>query len=105
MGENTLFSGAILVCPMLFVSRDLFPPWIVVEIFKHVLAPLLPLWPIAPNKDLHDSCNEDPQMRLFNNDPLGTGYQLAFASGDWMKSKIPDYDTPSLIFHGGADIV
>jgi len=118
--EKELFDGAILVCPMLFVSRDLFPPWIVLQLFKQVLAPLLPLWPITPTKDLADVCNCDPQMRTFYNVSgaglhhqiaykakarLQTGAELAFVAGEWMRCKIPEYDVPSLIIHGGADAV
>jgi len=116
--EKELFDGAILLAPMIFVSRDLFPPWIVVQIFKHVMVPLLPTWPIAPNKDIGELCNSDPEVaKCFNNAPLhakliyptqprlGTGYQLAFVAGEWMKDKLPEYDVPSLIIHGKADSV
>eukprot|EP00404_Azadinium_spinosum_P024565 CAMPEP_0180595218 /NCGR_PEP_ID=MMETSP1037_2-20121125/21177_1 /TAXON_ID=632150 /ORGANISM="Azadinium spinosum, Strain 3D9" /LENGTH=373 /DNA_ID=CAMNT_0022613671 /DNA_START=32 /DNA_END=1153 /DNA_ORIENTATION=- len=117
--EKQLLEGAILVCPMLYVSRDMFPPWIVVQIFKHLLVPLLPMWPMAPNKDISELCNVDPKLRIFMNDEgdhakitvgrakprLQTAYELAFVSGVWMRSKIPEYDTPSLIIHGGGDVV
>jgi len=118
--ERELFDGAILICPMLFVSRDMFPPWIVVQFFKYVMVPLLPLWPISPNKDIGDACNADPAVLKFVETDaeyhnrisvgkakprLGTGYQLAFASGDWMQSKISAFDVPALIIHGGADAV
>jgi len=117
--ERELFSGAVLVCPMLFVSRDMFPPWLVVQIFKHLLVPALPLWPVAPSKDLSDFLNEDPAVmelcckggaKRHGTITMGscpprllTAYTLAFVAGDWMKSKIKDYDTPSLIIHGGGD--
>jgi len=121
--EKNLFDGAILVCPMLYVSEDMFPPFLILEIFKKVLVPLLPMWPCAPNKDMGEMCNTDPAMRHFMNDGgegskehrqiipgrakprLGTAYELAFVCGHWMHSKIPEFDTPSLIIHGGGDMV
>lgn len=116
--EKDIFDGAILICPMLFVSRELFPPWIVVQIFKYLAVPLLPEWPVAPNKDISDYLNKDPAIgeacRKTNHarinvgsipPRLATAYSLAFEAGEWMKNKIPAYDTPSLIIHGGGDTV
>uniref|UniRef100_A0A6U6VDZ9 Serine aminopeptidase S33 domain-containing protein n=1 Tax=Zooxanthella nutricula TaxID=1333877 RepID=A0A6U6VDZ9_9DINO len=117
--ERELFDGAVLVCPMLFVSRDMFPPWVVVQLFKHVLVKVLPMWPITPSKDLGSLCNRDPQVQEYLHEVnplhrriaakakprLATAFELAFVAGEWMKQRIPDYDVPSLIIHGGADVV
>jgi len=116
--EKNLFDGAVLICPMLFVSRDMFPPWLVVQLFKHVLANLLPLWPIAPNKKLDALCNSDPAvLHHIENTPhdsfiryraqprLSTAITLAFNAGEWMQKKIVEFDTPALIIHGQGDRV
>eukprot|EP00971_Amphidinium_carterae_P324771 6454568-Amphidinium_carterae.1 len=52
--------------------RDIFvlgtkgPPrcdcWHKVQIFKHILCPLMPTWPIAPSKDIESRCWEDPVL-------------------------------------------
>mmetsp|Transcript_96806 Transcript_96806/g.172226 ORF Transcript_96806/g.172226 Transcript_96806/m.172226 type:complete len:375 (+) Transcript_96806:65-1189(+) len=116
--EKEIFDGAILICPMLYVSRELFPPWIVVQIFRYLAVPLLPQWPVAPNKDIGAFLYQDPSVKaacersahsridLGGVPPrLATAYSLAFVAGEWMRHKIPEYDTPSLIFHGGGDVV
>lgn len=117
--EKSLFDGAVLVCPMLFVSREMLPPWIVLMVFKHIGVRLLPTWPVAPGKDLLDLCFADPKMAHFMRDNAGghskiayrgqprldTAFQLAFAAGEWMQSKIPEFETPALILHGAADRV
>eukprot|EP00403_Amphidinium_massartii_P027728 CAMPEP_0178388348 /NCGR_PEP_ID=MMETSP0689_2-20121128/9543_1 /TAXON_ID=160604 /ORGANISM="Amphidinium massartii, Strain CS-259" /LENGTH=369 /DNA_ID=CAMNT_0020008741 /DNA_START=26 /DNA_END=1132 /DNA_ORIENTATION=- len=117
--EKELFKGAVLACPMLFVHPDLAPPYPVVLVLKHVVRHLIPLWPIVPSKDLEGECWEDPEMleMIRNWTPhrglvygrakprLETGYQIFFVGGDWMRANIPEYDTPTLIFHSPQDSV
>eukprot|EP00927_Polykrikos_kofoidii_P068940 TRINITY_DN6429_c0_g1_i1.p1 TRINITY_DN6429_c0_g1~~TRINITY_DN6429_c0_g1_i1.p1 ORF type:complete len:389 (+),score=49.59 TRINITY_DN6429_c0_g1_i1:28-1167(+) len=116
--ENQLMAGVVLICPMLFVSEKLYPPWIVVQLFKHVLAPIAPTWPQTPGEDLNDKCFSDPAMVEFcNSSPghnglkdkgkakLATANQLAFVAGAWMKARIPEFDVPCLIVHSAADEV
>ena len=48
--ERIIFhAGAVLMCPMLTVSDEVKPPWIVQQFFKYVVAPLMPSWPITPS--------------------------------------------------------
>mmetsp|Transcript_47140 Transcript_47140/g.105751 ORF Transcript_47140/g.105751 Transcript_47140/m.105751 type:complete len:371 (-) Transcript_47140:57-1169(-) len=117
--ERDLFAGVILVCPMLYVSEDLFPPYIVVQIFKHILCPLMPTWPIAPSKDIESRCWEDPvlveSLRSYTlhqsivygaiKPRLCTAYQCAFVAGDVMRTNFADHDLPTLIFHSPDDVV
>eukprot|EP00927_Polykrikos_kofoidii_P007353 TRINITY_DN13006_c0_g1_i3.p1 TRINITY_DN13006_c0_g1~~TRINITY_DN13006_c0_g1_i3.p1 ORF type:complete len:380 (-),score=59.60 TRINITY_DN13006_c0_g1_i3:110-1249(-) len=116
--ERELFSGVVLVCPMIFVSAKLAPPWIVEQIFKHILMRLLPKWPVTPSKDLFPFCFSDPvNMDFMKSHPrhnklnmqgkprLITAYQLGFAGPDWMRQRIPQFDVPCLILHSAADEV
>lgn len=118
VNDKSLFHGAILVCPMLFVSRELLPPWIVVQIFNRVLVPLFPEWPVAPNKDVGKLCFEDSSMAEYlDNAPIHdkikykaaprllTAYQLAFVASEWMRERVDQFDVPALIIHGAADVV
>ena len=58
------FAGAVLMCPMLTVSDEVKPPWIVQQFFKHVVAPLMPSWPITPSVETWqqhvENCGECP---------------------------------------------
>ena len=44
------FKGVMLLAPMLTVSDEVKPPWLVQMIFKHLLARLCPTWPVTPSK-------------------------------------------------------
>lgn len=54
--EPELFDGAIFVSPMLEIASEMRPHPIVETIFKYVLVPMLPTWPITPSADLGDLC-------------------------------------------------
>eukprot|EP00811_Abedinium_folium_P036509 NODE_9210_length_1439_cov_8.812500.p1 GENE.NODE_9210_length_1439_cov_8.812500~~NODE_9210_length_1439_cov_8.812500.p1 ORF type:complete len:382 (-),score=93.98 NODE_9210_length_1439_cov_8.812500:118-1263(-) len=118
--EKALLSGAVLVCPMLYVSEELYPPKPVVWFFKHVLLKLMPTWPVTPSKDLVDFFFTDPECLehelaspkealpiIRGQRPrVTTAYALAFGPGPkWMMSMIPSYDTPTLIIHSADDKV
>ncbi|CAK0883468.1 unnamed protein product [Prorocentrum cordatum] len=112
------FDGIVLVAPMLGISKNIYPPWIVVQIFKRILVPILPRWPVAPNKDIGDRCWENPAVHervltaasntylVHHGQPrLGTAYQMAFVAGEWMEERVKLFDTPLLLFHGAKDEV
>lgn len=117
--EKHLFDGAVLLGPMLVVAEEMFPPWIVLQIFKHVLVRICPMWPIMPSEDISQRCSQDPEFRTFINEHpvhrkiLGgrfkprvrTAYELAFAASEFNKMKLADFDTPALIIHGAGDVV
>jgi len=116
--ERDLFQGAIMVCPMLFVSEDILPPFPILKAFL-ALSNCLPLWPIAPNKDVKQVCNADEKFRAWllgeskyqrrlipmAQPRLLTGYNFVTPASEYMRGKIPEFDTPALIIHGGADVV
>lgn len=117
--DRALLDGAIMVCPMLFVSRELLPGPPILQIFKHIMVPCWPSWPLSPNKEIRDFLFKDPDVKeyvlerstyhknlTYTVKPrLATAYELAFCAGDWMRSKIPEFDVPTLILHGGGDVV
>mmetsp|Transcript_57746 Transcript_57746/g.130533 ORF Transcript_57746/g.130533 Transcript_57746/m.130533 type:complete len:377 (+) Transcript_57746:41-1171(+) len=116
--EKELFDATVLICPMIFVGKDMYPPWIVLQLFRK-LVDVLPLWPLTPKADVSSTQFSDPEMtKFFKSGPsrhsrinqkgklrLATANTLGFIAGDWMKSKIPEFDTPCLIVHGEADKV
>mmetsp|Transcript_111103 Transcript_111103/g.321110 ORF Transcript_111103/g.321110 Transcript_111103/m.321110 type:complete len:376 (-) Transcript_111103:370-1497(-) len=117
--DRELLHGAIMVCPMLFVCRDLFPPAIVMQFFKRVMVPCVPAWPVSPNKDIKEMLFHDQRVKRYvledskhhkqlaytSKPRVGTAYELAFPAGEWMQGKIPAFDVPALIIHGGGDTV
>eukprot|EP00933_Yihiella_yeosuensis_P052742 TRINITY_DN50855_c0_g1_i1.p1 TRINITY_DN50855_c0_g1~~TRINITY_DN50855_c0_g1_i1.p1 ORF type:complete len:369 (-),score=56.16 TRINITY_DN50855_c0_g1_i1:105-1211(-) len=110
----TFFDGIVLIAPMLFVSDEIKPPWIVQQVFKYFLAPLLPTWPITPTKsmDAFDFRVEEQGYRYVKANcmsmkglapRLGTAFQLGFTFPDWMKHRLESVKTPFLVLHGTAD--
>mmetsp|Transcript_17654 Transcript_17654/g.46591 ORF Transcript_17654/g.46591 Transcript_17654/m.46591 type:complete len:369 (+) Transcript_17654:47-1153(+) len=108
------FEGLVLVCPMLVVHDHVKPSWIVEQIFKHLLAKLLPTLPAAPTKDLASLFYRVEQQgtRYADTNPfslrglkprLGTALQLGFAFPDWMKHQLANVRAPFLVLHGAAD--
>eukprot|EP00913_Durusdinium_trenchii_P031016 g29048.t1 len=112
----SFFKGVLLLCPMLTVSDEVKPPWIVQMIFKYVVAHLFPTWPVSPVKDLSDFDFRDPlqgnkyvkvnPMSLQGLTPrLGTSLQLGFIYPDWLKERLSEVRTPFIIQHGLEDRV
>eukprot|EP00811_Abedinium_folium_P035679 NODE_8452_length_1495_cov_2.911550.p1 GENE.NODE_8452_length_1495_cov_2.911550~~NODE_8452_length_1495_cov_2.911550.p1 ORF type:complete len:379 (+),score=72.54 NODE_8452_length_1495_cov_2.911550:117-1253(+) len=115
--EKALLDGAVLVCPMLYVDKNLIPPKLILLVFKHVLVKFFPTWPLTPIKDLSDLVHKDPEVMKANlarpkeaippikgmKPRLATSYNMAFVGGEWMASMIPEYDTPTLIIHSADD--
>lgn len=66
----------MLLCPMLTVSDEVKPPWVVQMIFKHVLARLFPTWPVTPSKG--DGRNR--LKRLAQKSPIMTSESLPRAT-------------------------
>ncbi|CAK9106775.1 Caffeoylshikimate esterase (Lysophospholipase 2) (LysoPL2) [Durusdinium trenchii] len=112
--QPKFFQGAILLCPMLTVSDELKPPWIVQQVFKRIIAPLIPLWPITPVKELsaYDFRESHHGEQLLKENPLsmmglaprlGTGREFGFTYPDWLDEHLSEMRTPFIIMHGNAD--
>ncbi|CAL1148718.1 unnamed protein product, partial [Cladocopium goreaui] len=112
----TFFRGAVLMCPMLTVSDEVKPPWIVQQFFKHVVAPLMPSWPITPSVEVttldfripeHGSqVNDRNPLSMQGLKPrLGTGREFGFTYPDWLDGHMSEMQTPFIILHGKADKV
>eukprot|EP00434_Breviolum_minutum_P003858 symbB.v1.2.003393.t1/scaffold190.1/size276550/18 len=110
------FKGVLLLCPMLTVSEEVKPPWIVQMIFKYLLARLFPTWPVTPSKDISDFDFREPAQgnKYVKMNPLslqgltprlGTSLQLAFVYPDWLKERMSEVRTPFMIQHGLEDRV
>eukprot|EP01043_Picozoa_sp_COSAG02_P075025 COSAG02_NODE_15280_length_1186_cov_1.287029_2_plen_158_part_00 len=104
------------VLVVLYVSDDLKPPWIILQIFRHVIIkiPGLGSWPVAPSKDIKARCFSDPEALEaeesnplnYNSKPrLASAYCLAMQGPEWMESRLQDVKVPFLIVHGDADVV
>jgi alpha-beta hydrolase superfamily lysophospholipase len=101
---------------VLYVSDDLKPPWIILQLFRHVIIkiPGLVTWPVAPSKDIQERCFTDPRVLEaertnplnFDSKPrLGSAYCLAMQAPEWMESRLKAVSCPFLIVHGDADVV
>lgn len=112
----TFFRGAVLMCPMLTVSDEVKPPWIVQQFFKYVVAPLMPSWPITPSVEVttldfripeHGSqVNDRNPLSMQGLKPrLGTGREFGFTYPDWLDGHMSEMQTPFIILHGNADKV
>uniref|UniRef100_A0A7S1WQU5 Serine aminopeptidase S33 domain-containing protein n=1 Tax=Alexandrium catenella TaxID=2925 RepID=A0A7S1WQU5_ALECA len=112
----TFFEGVVLVAPMLFVSDEIKPPVFVQKLFRWIVAPLLPRWPIAPVKDMEDFdfrvpshghrfCAKNPLSMQGLKARLGSACSLGFTFPDWMEGHLRSVRTPLLILHGDADKV
>jgi len=112
----TFFRGIALICPMLFVSEELKPPMIVTQVFKHLIKPLLPQWPLTPIKDLDglDFRVQEQGRRLNKVNPmsmqglkprLATGCELGCTFPEWMALNLTNLRTPFLIMHGNKDFI
>ncbi|CAE7565302.1 CSE [Symbiodinium natans] len=110
----TYFRGAILQGPMLTVSDEVKPPWIVQMIFKHFIARLLPTWPLTPVKSLADFdfrvpthgpvYEEANPFSMKRTSPfLASGRELGFTFPDWLDEKLKEVRTPFIVQHGKAD--
>jgi len=110
----TYFDGFILVAPMLFVSDAIKPGWLVTQIFKYVLLPLLPEWPMTPTKNMDelDFRVVEHGRRYPKGNFLGmqglkcrlaSAYQFGFVFPAWIESRLKQVRTPFLILHGTAD--
>lgn len=112
----TFFNGIVLVAPMLFVSDEIKPAWIVQMVFKYFLRGLLPYWPITPIKPMDQfdfrvpeqgfaftTCN--PLSMLGLPPRLATAYNLGFVFPDWIEKQLPNLRTPFMIMHGLSDKV
>ncbi|CAJ1341143.1 unnamed protein product [Effrenium voratum] len=110
----SFFRGVILICPMLTISDEVKPPWIVQMTFKHVIAPLFPTLPVTPVKDMADFDFRDPAQgrsyvkaspfSLQGLTPrLGTSMQLGFIFPEWLDEHLSQVRTPFLIQHSPED--
>lgn len=110
----TFFSGIVLVAPMLTVSDELLPHWLVILFFKHVLVRLFPYWPISPSKDMTqwDFRVPDQGFVYVKLNPLsmhglkprlGTAWSMAFEFPAWMGARLTEVRTPFLVLHGRSD--
>ena len=101
---------------MLYVSDELKPPWIILQLFRHVIIkiPGLSTWPVAPSKDIQSRCFSDPEaLEAEVNNALNAGgkprlasaYCLAMQGPEWMEPRLKDVKLPFLIVHGDADVV
>eukprot|EP00928_Gymnodinium_smaydae_P023177 TRINITY_DN19225_c0_g1_i2.p1 TRINITY_DN19225_c0_g1~~TRINITY_DN19225_c0_g1_i2.p1 ORF type:complete len:303 (-),score=23.43 TRINITY_DN19225_c0_g1_i2:233-1141(-) len=110
------FNGIVLVAPMLFVSDEIKPPWIVQMVFKYLLRRLLPYCPITPSKDMDQFDFRVPEQgyAFTGCNPLGmcgwkarlgTAYSLGFVFPDWMERQLSNLRTPFLVMHGSCDKV
>lgn len=110
------FNGIVLIAPMLFVSDEIKPPWIVQQVFKFVLKPLLPMWPVTPTKSMDELDFRVPEqgLRFCTCNPLSmqglqarlaTAMELGFTFPAWMEGQIAHVSTPFLVLHGTADKV
>merc|ERR1711904_44401 len=104
-----------LIVPMLFVSDDIKPGWLVQQVFKHILRRLLPTWPITPSKNLDQFMFRDPEQgpawmavnpcRYGVPPRLSTAYELAFRFPDWVEAKLKELRTPFIVMHGTSDFI
>jgi len=112
----TYFDGLVLVAPMLYVSDEVKPHWIVQQAFRRLLGPWKLSWPIAPSKDI--SCfdfrvpEQGPKLGAANPLSMGglkprlaTAEQIAFEFPEWMEARMGEVKAPLLILHGTADKV
>ncbi|CAE7684804.1 CSE [Symbiodinium pilosum] len=110
----TYFRGAILQGPMLTVSDEVKPPWIVQMIFKHVVARLLPNWPLSPIKSLANFDFRVPTMGPVYEEVnpfsmkgtlpfLASGREMGFTFIDWLEDHLKEVRTPFLVQHGKSD--
>eukprot|EP00041_Stephanoeca_diplocostata_P028245 m.793983 g.793983 ORF g.793983 m.793983 type:complete len:297 (+) comp23338_c0_seq24:613-1503(+) len=112
---QTVYDGAVFVSPMLEVSADMRPHPIIEFIFRHVLVPLMPTWPITPSEDLTKWCFTDPDVvAMCELNPFGLGVSkprlitaksMAMQGCEWMCTRLSDVDVPFLVVHAGADRV
>eukprot|EP01047_Picozoa_sp_COSAG01_P025752 COSAG01_NODE_1638_length_9653_cov_230.802282_11_plen_408_part_00 len=113
-----LMDGMILEAPMLTVSDDIKPPWLVQMLFKHCIVRMCPLWPAAPTKDILDRCWTDPKILEVvraNRKKQGLGYafkprlrtamSLGFQCTDWLGPRLRNVNVPFFVMHGAADEV
>jgi len=118
LSHPELMDGMILEAPMLSVSDDIKPPWLVQQLFKHVLVRLFPRWPAAPSKDILDRCWSNPKILEVVHDNratqglgftakprLKTAYSLAFQCPEYLTPRLKDITTPFFVVHGAADEV
>eukprot|EP00929_Paragymnodinium_shiwhaense_P041087 TRINITY_DN21372_c0_g1_i1.p1 TRINITY_DN21372_c0_g1~~TRINITY_DN21372_c0_g1_i1.p1 ORF type:complete len:367 (-),score=91.80 TRINITY_DN21372_c0_g1_i1:251-1351(-) len=114
MTRPMYFDGVIPLCPMLFVSDDIKPHWIVQLLFKYVIRHTLPTWPVAPTKPMAHVDYRVPEQGIsitnknllgMQHKPprLGTAYELAFRWPEWVDKNIKELKTPFLVLHGEAD--
>lgn len=78
-----MVDGMILEAPMLFVSDDIKPHWIIVSLFRHVIIKIsiLMTWPVAPSKDITSKAYSDPTHISFNKaNPLAYSSKPRLAS-------------------------
>jgi len=110
----TYFRGVVLKGPMLTVSEEVKPPWIVQMVFKHLVARLLPTWPITPVKSLADFDFRVPgqgpvyekvnPFSMKGTSPfLASGREMGFTFTDWLDDHLKEVRTPFIVLHGKAD--
>eukprot|EP00929_Paragymnodinium_shiwhaense_P021492 TRINITY_DN14007_c0_g1_i2.p1 TRINITY_DN14007_c0_g1~~TRINITY_DN14007_c0_g1_i2.p1 ORF type:complete len:315 (+),score=38.40 TRINITY_DN14007_c0_g1_i2:77-1021(+) len=110
------FEGIMTLCPMLFVSDELKPSWLVTMIFKHLIGPAFPSWPITPSKEMAPYLYRLPEqgLKTAKENKLGmqskpariaTAYEFAFRWPEWVDDNIASLKTPFLVLHGDADKV
>ncbi|CAE8615432.1 unnamed protein product [Polarella glacialis] len=108
------FDGLILVAPMLMVSEELKPSKLIQEIFKYVLKPALPAWPLTPSKPMEDFDfrlkEQGRRFTEFNSlgsrgckPRLATAYEFVFVFPIWLEKRLHQLQTPFLVLHGAAD--
>lgn len=112
----TFFTGLVLVCPMLAISEDIKPHWVVQWVFVNILARLFPKWPLSPSKELaHKNLRDKEQGSRMMEGPLrlpvgvkprlSSAKALGFTFPDWMKTQFANMHTPFLVIHSHQDQV
>eukprot|EP00037_Helgoeca_nana_P000715 m.23237 g.23237 ORF g.23237 m.23237 type:complete len:359 (+) comp10946_c0_seq2:32-1108(+) len=110
------FAGVILTGPMLGIEDEIRPHPIIESVLVHIVAPLLPTWPITPGggEDSMLLACRDPEAAkdmFYSNDyggnvarlRLSTAVQLGIVGCGWIQKRLTDFSTPFLVIHAGDD--
>eukprot|EP00245_Coleochaete_scutata_P018464 TRINITY_DN9604_c1_g1_i1.p1 TRINITY_DN9604_c1_g1~~TRINITY_DN9604_c1_g1_i1.p1 ORF type:complete len:408 (+),score=74.11 TRINITY_DN9604_c1_g1_i1:355-1578(+) len=110
--EPEIWSGAVLLAPMVKISEKLKPPAVVTAVMSK-LALILPTWKIVPAKDIIDSAFKDEVKRaqvrqnpyVYQDKPrLRTALEMLNNSLD-LEKHLADVTIPFFLLHGGEDTV